>query len=282
MLSKPLAPKSYPLLVLLLSLFAIGPTFSSGYWWGAHDARHSVYFLFEFDQAIQDGVLWPRWSPDFAFGYGYPFFNIYGPLSSYVGEIFYLIGFDLEGAVKISFALSLLCSGLTMYAFARRFLGVNGGLVAAIAYVYLPYHLADLYVRAALAESWAFVWFPLLFWGFYECVTRPRLQAVALTAISYSLLFLSHNGLAVQVTFLLIAWVLFWLLFPRSQDETWLWQQPDLLKTPKGKSSTRPENSPHPPTPSPNLGRGGANKTCPVLCLLAPPSPIIGRGGLGG
>jgi uncharacterized membrane protein len=43
--------------------------------------------LYEFDQAIRDGVWYPRWSPDFAFGYGYPFFNIYGPLSFYVVNV---------------------------------------------------------------------------------------------------------------------------------------------------------------------------------------------------
>ncbi len=225
-----LQPKSYPFLILLLSLFAIGPTLSSGYWWGAHDARHAVYFLFEFHQVIQDGVWWPRWLPDFAFGYGYPFFNIYGPLPSYVGEFFHLLGFDIETAVKFSFLLSVLASGLTMYALGRRFLGENGGLVAAVAYVYLPYHLANLYVRAALAESWALVWFPLVFLGFYECVTRPRLRAVAYTAIAYVLLWLSHNSLAVQTTFLLIIWVLFWLLVPLQEENKWFWQARDVLK----------------------------------------------------
>ena len=80
------------LLVVLFSLFTIGPLLQPGYPWDAHDARHSVFFLFEFDQGIQDGIPYPRWQPDFAFGYGYPFFNIYGPLATYVAEAFYLLG----------------------------------------------------------------------------------------------------------------------------------------------------------------------------------------------
>ena len=57
---------------------------------------------------------------------------------------------------------------------------------------------------------------------------------------------------------------------------------------PKGKSSTRPENSPHPPTPSPNLGRGGANETHAQkparigIRLWLPPLPMLGEGGWGG
>ncbi len=215
----------YPLLVLLFSLVAIGPALGSGYWWGAHDARHSVYFLFEFDQAIRDGILWPRWSPDLAFSYGYPLFNIYGPFAYFVGEAFHLAGLDMVNAVKASFALSVPLSGLAMYGFARRLFGSNSALVAAIAYVFLPYHLADLYVRAALAESWAFVWFPLVFWGFYECATRPRPRAIALTAVAYALFFLSHNGLAMQVTFVLIPWILFWLLLPVRSDGRFFWRE---------------------------------------------------------
>ena len=98
----------YLLLVILLSLFSIGPLMQPGYFWGAHDARHSVYFLFEFDKSIQDGILWPRWGPDWAFGYGYPFWNIYGPLAYFVGEGVLRLGFDTVDATKIVFALSVL------------------------------------------------------------------------------------------------------------------------------------------------------------------------------
>ena len=73
-------------LTIGLSIFAIAPLLQPGYFWGANDARHHVYFLFEYDRVVQDGIWWPRWSPDFAFGYGYPFFNIYGPLSHFLAD----------------------------------------------------------------------------------------------------------------------------------------------------------------------------------------------------
>jgi hypothetical protein len=74
-------------LALALTAFAMAPFLLPGYFWGANDARHHVYFLFEYDRLVQDGIWWPRWSPDFAFGYGYPFFNIYGPLSHFLAEL---------------------------------------------------------------------------------------------------------------------------------------------------------------------------------------------------
>ncbi|MEW5956417.1 MAG: glycosyltransferase family 39 protein [Chloroflexota bacterium] len=183
----------YLWLALLLSLPVLGPLLQPGYFWGAHDARHSIYFLHQFNEAIGDGVWYPRWIPDMAFGYGYPFFNIYGPLSSYVGETFLLAGLDIVSAVKIVFGLSAVLSGLTMYSFVRRLLGRPAGLMAALTYVYIPYHLFDLYVRADLAESVAFVFAPLVLWGFYESINRPRPAAIGWAAVAYAALMFTHS-----------------------------------------------------------------------------------------
>ena len=46
-------------LTLLLSLPVIGPLLQPGYYWGGHDARHSVYFLQQFDKVFRDGVWYP-------------------------------------------------------------------------------------------------------------------------------------------------------------------------------------------------------------------------------
>lgn len=173
-------------LTLLLSLPVVGPLLQPGYFWGAHDARPSVYFLYEFNKSIRDGLWYPRWSPDFAFGYGYPFFNVYGPLSSYVGEAFHLAGLDIVTSVKVVFGLAAVLSGLTMYLFARRLMGPAAGLLAGLVYVYLPYHIFDMYVRAALAESVAFVFVPLVLWGFYETAHAPRLRAIVGAALAFA------------------------------------------------------------------------------------------------
>jgi len=163
--------REYGGLVLLLSIFVISPLLQPGYFWGAHDARHAVYFLLQFDRAIQDGILYPRWAPDFTFGYGYPIFNIYSPGAYYLAEAWHLAGLDFVAAVKVVFGLGLVFSGLAMYGYARRHFGRAGALVAAVAYLYIPYRLVDVYVRGALAESLTFVFFPLVLWAFETIVT---------------------------------------------------------------------------------------------------------------
>jgi hypothetical protein len=199
-------------LTLLLSLPVVGPFLQPGYHWGAHDARHAVYFLFQFDKAIRDGVWYPRWAPDFAFGQGYPFFNIYGPLSSYSGQIFLFLGFDYVTAVKIVFGLSTILSGLTMYFFVRHLLGPAAGLIAGLSYVYIPYHLLDLYVRAALAESVAFVFVPLVLWAFYRVTSQPSLRNVIWGAFAYAGLVFTSNLVTFLFTPFLAVYVLIMLL----------------------------------------------------------------------
>ncbi len=225
-------------LTLLLCLFSIGPLLQPGYFWGAHDAKNSIYFLFEFDKSIADGILWPRWGPDWGFGYGYPFWNIYGPLAYFVGEAFLLLGFDYVTAIKLVFALSFLGSALAMYLFVRRLLGSRAGMVAALLFVYAPYHLFDVYVRAALAESFSFVFIPLVFWAFFELVDRPRFWALVGAALAFAGLILSSNVLLLIITPPL-ALIVALLLVPavrearQTQDKTH--RLPDLIRTTAGR-----------------------------------------------
>src|SRR4030042_270767 len=120
------------LLAPLLTVFAVAPLAHPGYFWGAHDGRHSVYFLVEFDRSFRDGVLYPRWMPDFNFGYGYPFFNIYQPGAFYLGEAFHLAGLDFVTATKLVFALGVVLSAVTMYLLGSRLWGPAGGACARV------------------------------------------------------------------------------------------------------------------------------------------------------
>ena len=60
----------YLLVVVVCSLVAVLPLAGPNYFFGAHDAPHSVFFLTEFDAALRDGVWYPGWGTDHALGYG--------------------------------------------------------------------------------------------------------------------------------------------------------------------------------------------------------------------
>ncbi|RME60113.1 MAG: hypothetical protein D6790_09825, partial [Caldilineae bacterium] len=201
-------------LALACTIFAVAPFLQPGYFWGANDARHHVYFLFEFDRVVQDGVWWPRWSPDFAFGYGYPFFNIYGPLSHFIAEFLLRVGgFSYTGAVEAVFVLGVVAAAGAMYAYAREIAGRAGGLVAALLYTYAPYHLLVLFVRANLAEASAFVWMPLCLWAFHRTATRPTVGNVVAAGFCYGGLMLTSNLVFVLFTPVLVLYIAALLLW---------------------------------------------------------------------
>lgn len=180
-------------LVLLLSLFAWAPLLTPAYFFNAHDAKHSVFFLVEFDQTFRDGYWWPRWAPDFAFGYGYPLFNMYAPLAFYAAEILVLLGWGFTAAIKTIYILATIGAGLAMYGFVRRLYGPGAGLLAAVVYMYIPFHLVEIYVRSAYAEFVSLALIPLLFWTFTELVAAPALRRLALAGLVYGLLALTHH-----------------------------------------------------------------------------------------
>jgi uncharacterized membrane protein len=202
------------LLLVALSVFAWAPLVGPPYFLNAHDAPHGVFFLNQFDQAIRDGVLYPRWGVDFALGYGYPLFNIYSTLAFYVAEVFHLLGAGLTAAVKLTYILGFILSGLTMYAFAKRVFGAEAGVLAGVVYIYVPYHLLDVYVRSGFAEFFALVFLPLILLLFYDLIEQRRVHHLALTGLAYSGLLLTHAATAFIFTMLLVPYVAF-LIFSR-------------------------------------------------------------------
>lgn len=172
------------------------------------DGLFHIYRLAALDEALRAGVLFPRWFPDFAFGYGYPVLNFYSPLSYYLAEAFHLVVADSVAATKWAFAASLILSGLGMYGFGRSLLGPWGAGLAALAYVYAPYHLADVYRRGALAESLAFVFFPLILWSCRRLALHRRWEDAGALALSAGGLVLTHNLSAMLVAPLAAAYLL--------------------------------------------------------------------------
>ena len=205
--------------VVLLTLPALVPLARAGFF-ESHDGLFHVYRLEALDRAVRAGVFYPRWFPDFAFGYGHPVLNFYGPLSYYWGLPFTLLGADAVLAMKLVFASGMVVSALGMYLFARQYLDRGPALIAAIVYVYLPYHLVDLYVRGAVAEFLAFAWFPLVLWGFHRLVedsSQNWFLSAGIAALLLTALVLTHSLSAFILAPALAGYVIFLLLRQRDR-----------------------------------------------------------------
>ena len=181
-------------LLLALMVPALLPLAAPGYFFQAHDAHHSVFYLVEFDQAIRDGVWWPVWGADHAIGFGYPLWLIYAPLAYYVAEFWHLLGFGFTAAVKCAWAVGFLWGAAGAYLLARRWWGALAGVTAAVAFTYAPYHLVQIYVRGDLAEFVALAWLPWVFLAFASLWDNPAPRGIAWASLALGALYLSHSA----------------------------------------------------------------------------------------
>ena len=218
--------RRYLLLALALSAHSIWPLLAPGYFLDAHDAPHSLFFLVQFDRAIRDGALIPRWGPDHALGYGYPTFVFYSPLAYYVAEGFHLIGASITAAVKATYALAMVLSVLGMFLLGESLAGsAAAAAVAAVIYAYAPYRFVDMYVRSALAESCALALFPWVLWAFWRLTQRPAARRAAAASLALAALLLTHNVTALLLIPILAAFTLFSLVHHRRLGSmpAWAW-----------------------------------------------------------
>ncbi|MCL4418715.1 YfhO family protein [Patescibacteria group bacterium] len=199
------------LFLLLLSIFSILPLFHLGFF-PMHDDTQ-VGRVFEMGKALKDGVFPVRWVQDLGYGYGYPIFNFYAPLAYYIGGFFNVLGFDALVSTKMMMGFGIILAGIFMYFLAKEIFGNIAGIVAALFYVYTPYHAVDIYVRGDVAEFWAYAFIPFVFYGLLKIYKQPRWQFVILGSLGYAGIILSHNLTAMMATpFLLITTLLYCLI----------------------------------------------------------------------
>lgn len=206
--------KMWPIgIIILLVIPAVFPLFQSGFF-SMHDDEQ-IARLYELDQSVRTLEIPPRWVQNLGFGFGYPLFNFYPPLVYYFGEVFHVLGFTLINSTKIVMGLGFFLSALFMFLWVRKYSGNLGGIVAAVLYVYAPYHGVDLYVRGALAEFFSFVWIPAVFWSIDKVADKKNAGYILVSSIFLACMVLTHNLIAMPFAFFLIVYILFILITHR-------------------------------------------------------------------
>ena len=211
-----------PFIVIAICLLAVWPFLSRPGLPQETDAELHLFRSVEFSHLLKGGVAYPRWGPDFYFGYGYPLFNYYAPFVYYLVSIFSALpAVDMVLAVKLVFVIGLLASGLGMFSFVRRRWGESAGVVAAAAYVYAPYiQYIDPYARGVLAESFSFGLFPWVLWAFDGLrEDRPSWRLFFGSAL-FAALICTHNLMALVQSSILAAWIVWQWISERKGKPT--------------------------------------------------------------
>jgi hypothetical protein len=202
------------LLICLLGLVAVQPLLKPAMTC-SDDGGHYLCRFVELDHCLRQGALWPRWTPDLVYGYGYPLFNFFPPLSFYPAELFHLLGFSFARAWNAALALYILLSGMTMYLFAKDVFGEKAAWTAAVAYMYAPYQLYNALYRGNLGESLTLPLLPLILWAFRRLLIRGKIRYLILSVLSYAALILTHSVISLVFTPFLLLYVGAWWLLKR-------------------------------------------------------------------
>ncbi len=203
----------FVLAVLLLCAVAVTPLLRADTPC-SHDGAFHYYRVVAMQHALGNGILFTRYLPDLAFGYGYPFFNYRAALSYYAALALHLTGLTLPISLNLVYVLSIASSALFAYLLARDLFGPQAGIVAAIAYAYAPYQFLDALLRANAPESVALPLLPLILWAFRRLALEGKRRWFLLSIGSLAILLLSHNiSSLLFVPFLVFYLLTLWLVY---------------------------------------------------------------------
>lgn len=205
------------LVVLLLATLSAWPFLIRTSLPGFTDAEQHAFRTYEIMAAWQAGVPYLRWAPDLFYGYGYPVFHYYAPLSYYLGAGYgWLCCGPATGAiagVKFVLVISAYLGALGMYLFVRDRWGGVAGVVSAAAFAFAPYIVyIDPHARGDAPETLALAFAPLMFWAFTRLRRTASPGDAVVAALMLAALILSHNLMALIFFGLLLAW-LAWEIF---------------------------------------------------------------------
>ncbi len=171
-----------------------------------HDGFYHKSRFLELDMLLRTGIIYPRWLPHVSFFYGSPVLHFYPPLIYYVAEWFRLLGWGYLAAYEWMIGLGMVAAGWSMFYFARRW-GRLTGWIAALVYMYWPYHMALAYVRGAQAELWALVWYPLILARLARLSENRGMTFDPLLSLLVAALILTHHLSALAFMPVALAWL---------------------------------------------------------------------------
>jgi len=194
------------LVIFLLCLVALLPLLR-GVSPCSHDGALHYFRVVTMHHALKQGLLFSRWLPDLAFGYGFPFFNYRAPLPYYLALGLHLTGLPLPLALNLLYVLSILGCAMGAYLLARDLFGPEAGVVAAVAYAYAPYQFLDALLRANGPESAALALLPFVLWAFRRLALKGGRRWFLVATGLLATLYLTHNISSLLFTPFLMAYL---------------------------------------------------------------------------
>lgn len=193
LLDKIVSKKKYIIISLIViaiissfTLFLI-PNISRG-----HDLAFHLSRISALKDNLKLGVIGGYIYPNYLGGYGYGNGLFYPDLFLYIPAFLSYLGISVITSYKIFLLLISFCSVGSMYICVKGITGnKKSSIVSSFIYGFASYRLIDMFTRAALGETLAFVFAPIVIYGMYEIIYGDYKKFYILT-LGMSGLILSH------------------------------------------------------------------------------------------
>lgn len=177
------------IIIALISTFTlfIIPNMSRG-----HDLAFHLSRISAIKDNLRSGIIGGLIYPNYLGGYGYGNPLFYSDFFLYIPAFLSYLGLNVITSYKIFLLLVSFVSVLSMYVCVK---GISSNkksaIISAIIYGFSSYRLIDMFTRAALGETLAFAFAPLVIYGIYEIIYgNPKNYYILI--IGMSGLILSH------------------------------------------------------------------------------------------
>ncbi|MFC1626940.1 6-pyruvoyl-tetrahydropterin synthase-related protein [Patescibacteria group bacterium] len=195
--------------LIFLGLFAMKTFIGSAYFDG-HDSQAHIVRLYQYDLALKDGQVPPRWAGDLLAGYGYPVFIFAYPLPYIISEAFHLLGASLAVSIKLTTVLGYLFSIITMYFFATAYWqSKKAGFLSAILWGYAPYIFVKIFITGSLGVVTSYAFIPLFFLLLHRLTQKPNLKNSVYLSLATASWVLSHLITPIIFSPLIVLFIVF-------------------------------------------------------------------------
>lgn len=182
--------------------------------WHAASMIHNITWTDGIAAEMAQATLYPRWLSNGFAGLGAPSFYYYPPLPFLVTGTMKLWSGGLlsaNAAIQLYALLVMAGSGLAMWFWLAPEAGERPALLASLAYMAMPYHLVDHYLRAALGEFSVYLVLPLLLAAMRRAAAG-KTGGMPAVSLCYAALILTHLPSAVLASVFLVPAYALWLL----------------------------------------------------------------------
>lgn len=200
----------YYFFLFIISIVLLFPLLNHNYFYGHDTGFHIANIVSLSEQLNWSNLFHLKILPIIANNFGYGTNIFYPNLPHFITALVYkYLPGSIFTSIKITDFFLIFFSGITMYTFMKKITkNKNLSFLSTLFYMTAPYKIYDYLYRDALAESFVFVFMPLIFLGIYYLLHQQYKKFYFYFVIGYVGLLNSHLIMSIYITIFLSIFLL--------------------------------------------------------------------------